>query len=654
MGLSAVKAALNQAEIPAEVSYLNIEFAAEMGLSLCEWISVDSPVNLLLGEWIFAHLIRSDLPGLQHNPNYLDEVRDRFLAGVLPPTDAFERARAGAGPFLDAAADRIVAAKPRIVGLASSFQQSCAGLALALRIKQRDPDILICMGGANCDAPMGPGLLRAFAQLDYVFSGESDLSFPAFVAAYLAGQRAPADQPGVFRLERLADNRGVVLADPVMALDALGVPDMDDFFTTLRASGLGDDSVRPGLVLESSRGCWWGAKKHCRFCGLNAMGMAYRSKSPARLLAEIEFLSARYGIYGFQAVDNILDLRHIPAVFDVVAGRPDPYTFFYEVKANLRHEQLVRMAKAGISHVQPGIESLSDRVLELMEKGVSALQNIAFIRSCVEIGIQPFWNILYRFPGETNACYDEMRELFPLIQHLPPPASACAVRLDRYSPYFERAAELGYHDLTPFPAYAKVFGLDADASAEIAYYFEGTASEVADRPTMRAFLAALHQWKAAHEGPELGNSQLRPTSEVPVDDGAQAPMLALVEDQEQGLGVVIDTRSVALERFTKLDAASIEVLREFRHPRPLRSASRDDAAYAAIVAMLVERRFLVVIGERAVSVVCELTWCVFGGDRDAPEFPGGRVKRAGRGRGWAGIDWNGELGESAAPADPRS
>ena len=48
--------------------------------------------------------------------------------------------------------------------------------------------------------------------------------------------------------------------------------------------------VVPTLLFETSRGCWWGAKSHCTFCGLNGETMAFRSKSPRRALDELEQL----------------------------------------------------------------------------------------------------------------------------------------------------------------------------------------------------------------------------------------------------------------------------------------------------------------------------------------------------------------------------
>ena len=55
---------------------------------------------------------------------------------------------------------------------------------------------------------------------------------------------------------------------------------------------------------------------------------------------------------------------------------------FYEVKSNLRKEDVRQLREAGVVAIQPGIESLSDEVLRIMRKGVSALQNIQLLKGC--------------------------------------------------------------------------------------------------------------------------------------------------------------------------------------------------------------------------------------------------------------------------------
>ena len=155
-------------------------------------------------------------------------------------------------------------------------------------------------------------------------------------------------------------------------MDALPTPDYDDYFEALRASTL-STLIRPGLLAESSRGCWWGEKSHCTFCGLNGTGMKYRSKSPERVLTELAELSRRYGVNGIQFVDNILDMSYFRTMLPRLAAEGGRYALFYETKANLKREQVKLLAEAGVRWIQPGIESLDDNVLRLIGKGNSTL-----------------------------------------------------------------------------------------------------------------------------------------------------------------------------------------------------------------------------------------------------------------------------------------
>ena len=76
------------------------------------------------------------------------------------------------------------------------------------------------------------------------------------------------------------------------SLAELPIPDYDDYFEELQGS-LYRAAILPGLPVEMSRGCWWGQKSHCTFCGLNGGGMNYRSKAPEQVLEEIDALVDR-------------------------------------------------------------------------------------------------------------------------------------------------------------------------------------------------------------------------------------------------------------------------------------------------------------------------------------------------------------------------
>src|SRR5205807_4869208 len=222
-----------------------------------------------------------------------------------------------------------------------------ASLALLKRIRELSPDTVLLMGGANCEGEMGVETLRNFPWVDCVVSGEADAIFPDLSRALLKhGRHAdPSALPYGAISQRYLRNTFPILSQSssqpprsmIRDLDSIPVPDYDEYFRALKASTL-SNMIEPGLLAESSRGCWWGEKFHCTFCGLNGDGMKYRSKSPERVLAELSELKHRYGIGGIQFVDNILDMSFFKTVLPKLAAADEKYSLFYETKANLKRE----------------------------------------------------------------------------------------------------------------------------------------------------------------------------------------------------------------------------------------------------------------------------------------------------------------------------
>src|SRR5262249_36776620 len=272
---------------------------------------------------------------------------------------------------------------------------------------------------------MGVETLRAFPWIDCVVSGEADAFFRELCELLLDEGRDPDPAALPYGVQ----TQGTIRKQPpngeapprsiLRDLDSLPTPHYDDYFAALRASAL-EGLIQPGLLAESSRGCWWGERSHCTFCGLNGVGMTYRSKSPSRVLAELTELSDRYKLRNIQFVDNILDMSHIKTVITQLAGVEPKYHLFYETKANLKRPQVRALAEAGVNWIQPGIESLDDRVLKLIGKGNCALMNLQLLKWSLEYDIQASWNLLAGLPGEEDGWYHEMAEWLPSVYHLPP------------------------------------------------------------------------------------------------------------------------------------------------------------------------------------------------------------------------------------------
>jgi ribosomal peptide maturation radical SAM protein 1 len=509
IALGLLQAALAGTAIRSEVVYGNFQFAETIGLVAYQAMQ-SAPTDHLLGEWCFAGLLFPDVP--ESNEEYLNlvlEVRCQgFPAELEQRKDLMRWVRAQSADSVDRLAKRIVARGPRIVGCSSVFQQHCASLALLQRIRQLSPDTVLLMGGANCEGEMGVETLRAFPWVDCVVSGEADEIFADLCRVLLDRGRA-VDQSalpcGVISQAHLRSSFPVVAGNGTQAprplihdMDALPTPDYHDYFETLRTSTLAS-LIQPGLLAESSRGCWWGEKSHCTFCGLNGTGMKHRAKSPERVLAELSELSERYGTRSIQFVDNILDMSYFKTVLPRLAASGDKYALFYEIKSNLKREEVRLLADAGVRWIQPGIECLDDNVLRLIGKGNSTLMNLQLLKWSREFGIDLAWNMLCGLPGESDGWYADMAKWIPAIFHLQPPSGLNRVRYDRFSPYHMRPRDFGL-TLRPSRAYGYVYALPNESLMRLAYSFEDCGDEghihrgLHSQPGQRELQEVLQEW----------------------------------------------------------------------------------------------------------------------------------------------------------------
>lgn len=200
--------------------------------------------------------------------------------------------------------------------------------------------------------------------------------------------------------------------------------------------------------------------------------MGFRSKTPHRVLEELDYLAGKWRINMIEAVDNILDMKYFNNVLLALARAGRPLRLFYEVKANLSRKHVKLLHDAGVRRIQPGIESMSDHVLKLMRKGTTALQNVQLLKWCKEYGVWVDWNILYGFPGETSEDYAAMLRLLRSIRFLQPPGACGSIHLDRFSPYFEDPAPFGIVNVRPLKPYQYLYPFDAQSLCKVAYYFD--------------------------------------------------------------------------------------------------------------------------------------------------------------------------------------
>jgi ribosomal peptide maturation radical SAM protein 1 len=368
IGLGYLSAALQKIDISCEIVHGNVLFAERIGLKSFNRLNGSSNIDLL-GEWTFSAAAFPEF----------ESSADAYFASLRNPCDPEEqqdtrRVRAMTVPFIEDLAQKIVTMKPRMVGCSSMFQQNTASLALLRRIRELAPEVISVMGGANCEQEVGRALHTHFPWIDYVFSGECDELFPEFCRRIFFGATGDYDgrpwpPTSIFTPETrtLGIDRPAGL-ELIHDMNRLPLPVFDDYFEEIVATGL-DKKIAPALILETSRGCWWGERSKCTFCGLSAGTIGFRAKSPELAYQEIDQLYNKHHIRYFELVDNIMDNKYYDTLLPRLAEDGRDFRFFYEIKSNVSRKQVQQLADAGIVWIQPGIEGLNDRCLKLMKKG---------------------------------------------------------------------------------------------------------------------------------------------------------------------------------------------------------------------------------------------------------------------------------------------
>jgi ribosomal peptide maturation radical SAM protein 1 len=434
-------------------------------------------------------------------------------------------------------------------------------------------------GGANYDSEMGLEYFRAFPFIDHVVVGEGEEVFPRLVR-YVLDEKTGALPPGV-----TGRQGSDILFTPNRSLfsdfSTAGPPDYDDYYHLLAELGQAAQGLDRILLYEASRGCWWGAKHHCTFCGLNAQSMKFRSKSSDQAAKEIAYLSQRYDTARFRLVDNIIDMKYVDELFGQFAKDHCDLDVFIETKSNLRKSQIRTLATGGVKCMQPGLESLSLNQLKAMDKGVTPMQNLVCLKWSAYYRVAVSWNMLLGFPGETDDDYRRQIDLIPSLVHLQPPEAAGRFWLERFSPYFTRPQDYGLRITGPGMAYEYVYDARQVDLKKIAYDFEYELDHwPVDPHVYQDLINAVENWKQMHQ-----------SSDRPFLYYSKAPRYVTVYD---GRNPQAPTR----QRYDGLAASVIEICNEAaQSAEQIRAAlaghmNESESALATILNDLTSKRVL--------------------------------------------------------------
>lgn len=361
---------------------------------------------------------------------YLEDLADAVRDGIDPH---FELARyaeklAVSAPTFDAlhhalqqpttlvdemlaelTAEKIARVKPDLVGLTAPFPGNVYGaFRIAQTVKLLSPDTKLVLGGGYANTE-----LRSLAEprvFDYFDFVTLDAGEPALLALleHLAGQR-----PRHLLYKSFVRENGVVVYhhDPTVPLlphHATGTPTYDGLPLDGYLSVF--DILNPMHRIWSdgrwnklmvAHGCYW---SKCSFCDTKLDYIERYSVAPADLLVDrMQALIRETGQTGFHFVDEAAPPALLKKLSDRLIERTVTATWWGNIRFDtfFTPEVCLRMANAGCVAVTGGLEVAEDRLLELMQKGVSVAQVARVTRNFTEAGIMVHAYLMYGFPTQT-------------------------------------------------------------------------------------------------------------------------------------------------------------------------------------------------------------------------------------------------------------
>jgi ribosomal peptide maturation radical SAM protein 1 len=497
--LALLKPTLQRAGINVQTFSLYMYFAAHIGFKLNDVLADVRPC--IPSEWLWSKAAFGDFC---NEDEYIDHYRDTLEALTREAGCSIDDLKYIRNhktfSFIDFCLNSTDWSRFQLIGFSIVFQQMTASLALAQAMKERFPHIPIILGGGAFEDDIAFSIMQGCPYIDFIHCGDADETFPQMLRRFDRGE-SMEDVPGLmWRKDGDIIYNG--RAPNLMDMDSTPIPDYDEYYYAVKASGFERSPIRKNLLLpiETARGCWWGYKNHCAFCGLNCAGLKFRCKSPDNALEMIKELSLKYNHLVFNAIDNIMSNDYIEHLFGKLADNHSDIKLHYEVRPHFSRKQLGRMKRGGLFSVQPGIESYSTHSLKLMNKLLTGIRNVEFTKWCTYYGITNLYNILHGFPGETVEDVEIQCRLFDKILHLQPPYCASRARPERGSPMYRDLEGYSISEMTPLYCYHHIYPSDQFDLDKVSHYFQHEIGNVLTIEELRPLYLKIRDWRQSWHG----------------------------------------------------------------------------------------------------------------------------------------------------------
>lgn len=308
---------------------------------------------------------------------------------------------------------------PAMVGISAHTETYPNGLEIADLTEAEAPTAAVVMGGPHASVTYEQTAVEP--AVDYVVRGEGEYAMRD-LASVLVGRDGNDQNELVAEIEEIpglvyesAD--GNVVATPERPMienpDELPWPARDLFPLELYE--------KPGNVLFSRGGCPFS----CHFCAVNSIWVdrARRFRDPEAVAQEVEHLLVDHGLRQINFADDTFTLRR-DAVLELTdrleaIEAPFPWDWTCSTRVDLVDRELLeRLADAGCSGIQFGVEAGSQEILDATGKNITLDQAREAVSGAAAFGMDVLASFMFPHPDDTESSIRQQAEFMKEIREL--------------------------------------------------------------------------------------------------------------------------------------------------------------------------------------------------------------------------------------------
>lgn len=292
------------------------------------------------------------------------------------------------------AASMAAAEKPQIIGVSIFSFNRGESFAFIKAVKRLLPDVKICLGGPHATF-FADEILKKYPEVDVVIKGEGEEVFASYAKALEAG----------------GTTESVLTGSRIRDIDKLPLP------LSFSGKTIGINNNEQLKVVITSRGC----PDNCSFCSSPqfwSRRVAFRSAES--IVDELEVLYKKFGIIYFSIRDDNFTLKkdRVMKVCELIKKRRLFMMWNCQARVDtVDPDMLIAMKQAGLEHIQLGVESGSQKVLQSYNKGISIDEIIQAAAITRKAGI---YLSVYLMNGMIEETADDVQKTIKLIKKIKP------------------------------------------------------------------------------------------------------------------------------------------------------------------------------------------------------------------------------------------